>query len=243
MKGRIRTLIVYLFTAAFSFLLGLFILDQVILPHLTGVQQESPVPSLEGRSLSDARQICAESGLGLSVQGETYHPSIPASNVMKQDPEAGTLVKPGRQVYVLVSLGPEMVTVPHVNNLTLRQAQILIERNLLKVGEIRTVSDPRVARGRVIEISPPAGEALPHGGSVFLTVSEGVEQVRVPAVIDKPLEEAGNILDAAGLKVGTVSRQFNRFIPEGRVIDQSPLERAQVNVGTAVDLVVSGPEM
>ena len=193
-------------------------------------------------SLDEAKALCGESGLTVTVQGKTYHPVIPEDGVMKQEPEAGTMVKTGRQVYVLVSLGPEMVTVPHVKNLTLRQAQILVERNSLQVAEIAYRSSQEVPKGRVLDISPPTDEKLPHGTAVILTVSEGTEQVSVPTVIDKPLEEAGNILTAAGLKVGKVTFRENRFIPEGHVIDQSPLEREEVSTGAAVNLVVSGTQ-
>ena len=242
MKGRTRTFLVYLLTAVFSFFLGLFLLDQVILPHLSGGQEQVTVPLVEGMSSNQAREACLGAGLGFEVQGETYHAVEPANHVMKQDPEPGSLVKQGRQVYALISLGPEMVSVPHVQNLTQRQAEILIERSMLKVSEVKTVSDPSIPRGRVLDISPPAGESLPGGSTVVLTVSEGVEQVRVPSVIDKPLEEAEKILQGVGLKLGGVTRKYNRFITVGHVMDQMPLERAVVNVGTSVAVVVSGSE-
>jgi eukaryotic-like serine/threonine-protein kinase len=241
-KGRTRTFLIYLITAVFSFFLGLFILDQVILPHLAGAREEVQVPKMEGLSLSQAQDLCRESGLGLTVQGETYQAAVPAGHVLKQDPETGARVKQGRQVYVLLSLGPEMVTVPHVRNLTQRQAEILVERSRLKLAGVRRVSDPNAPKDRVIDITPAEGSALPDGGEVQLTVSIGVEQVQVPSVIDKPLAEAEQVLNAAGLKLGKVSYRFNRFIAEGHVIDQAPLERVQVNVGATVDVVLSSAQ-
>ncbi|MCE5270484.1 PASTA domain-containing protein [bacterium] len=240
MKGRLRSFLVYTLTAVFSFFLGLFILDQVILPQITGGKEEVEVPKLEGMSLDEGRSLCRGQGLELIVQGETYHASVPASHIMKQDPEAGAMVKRGRQVYVLSSLGPETVTVPPVGGLTLRQAQILIERGMLKVAAVHRRPDSRVARDRVIEVQPAEGSPLPWGGAVELTVSDGVEQLRVPSLIDKPLQEAESTLNAAGLRLGRVSYQQNSFIPAGRVLDQAPLERAIVNSGAAVDVVVSG---
>jgi len=239
-NGRLRSFLVYSLTAVFSFFLGLFILDQVILPQIAGGQEEVEVPKLTGVALDEARALCRDQGLELTVQGETYHATVPASHIMKQDPEAGAMVKRGRQVYVLASLGPETVTVPPVTGLTLRQAQILIERWMLKVAEVRRKSDSRVARDRVIAVEPAEGSPLPWSGAVVLTVSDGVEQLRVPSIIDKPLAEAESVLSAAGLRLGRVSYQQNSFIPAGRVLDQAPLERAIVNSGAAVDVVVSG---
>jgi hypothetical protein len=144
-----------------------------------------------------------------------------------------------RQVYVMLSQGPEIVSVPHVRGLTLRQASILIERSRLILEEVIRSNDPQVASGRIIQIAPPPGTALPHGGKVKLTVSQGVLQVRVPSVIDNTVEEARTILTQAGLEPGEISFRFNRYITEGRVIDQTPLERAVVEKGSRVDLVVS----
>ncbi len=240
MKGKLKTFLVYFLTAVFSFFLGLFILDQVILPQITGGKEEVEVPKLDGLPLEEARSLCREQGLELTVQGETYHASVPATHIMKQDPEAGAMVKRGRQVYVLASLGPETVTVPPVLGLTLRQAQILIERSMLKVATVNRQPNSRVTRDRVTGVSPAEGSPLPWGGEVELTVSDGVAQIRVPSLIDKTLEEATGILEEAGLRLGNVSYQVNSFIAAGRVIDQAPLERAIVNSGAAVDVVVSG---
>ena len=100
-------------------------------------------------------------------------------------------------------------------------------------------SDSSVTRGRVIEVNPPGGAALPRGGKVMLTVSKGVQKVRVPSVIDKSLEEASALLAEVGLEVGVLSYKFSRYLSENRVIDQQPLERTAVEKGTRVNLVLS----
>ncbi|HUU27127.1 MAG TPA: PASTA domain-containing protein [archaeon] len=239
MKSKIKTILIYLVTAVVSFFFGLFVLDQIILPHIVGSQRLIEVPELESLTLDEAKVVAENNGLYVTVQSETYNGQVPAQRILKQDPEPGVVVKQGRRVYVMLSLGPEIVSVPHVLGLTQRQAAILIERSRLKLEEIQSKSDPQVARGRVIGINPPAGTALPQGEKVVLTVSEGVQQVKVPSVIDKDIEEAKIILAEAGLKLGEISYRFNRYIPEGRVIDQMPLERTAVEIGSRVDLVVS----
>ena len=148
-------------------------------------------------------------------------------------------MKQGRKVYVLVSLGPEIVNVPRVEGLTLRQAKILIERSRLVLGEVHRQSEETVSRDRVIQVEPPGGTALPRGAELKLIVSDGVPRIEVPSVIDRTLEQAGAILESAGLRVGVVTYKYNRFIAEGRVLDQSPLERAVVDKDTMVNLVLS----
>ena len=239
MLGKIKSLLIYLATAVISFFFGLFILDQVILPHLTVGGELVEVPDLQGMSLEQARKSSDSEGLSLTVQGETYNQEYPADHVLKQEPEAGVVIKQGRQVYVILSLGPEIVTVPHVLGLTERQADILIERNRLEVEGVDFTADARMARGRVVAVVPPSGSALPRGSKVKLVLSEGVPKVRVPSIIDKDLEEAGNILREAGLELGEVSYRYNRYLTPGKVIDQQPLERTPVDKGTRVNLVLS----
>jgi len=239
MEGKIRTFWIYLVTAVVSFFFGLFVLDQVILPHISVGGRLVEVPHLEGVPLEQARAMCEKEGLYLTVRGETYNSDYGADHILKQDPESGVVVKQGRQVYAILSLGPEIVRVPHVIGLTQRQATILIERNRLEVDTVLLVSDSDVVNGRVIEVRPEAGSALPRGGKVVLSVSKGVKKVKVPSVIDRSLEEASALLAEAGLELGEISYRFSRYMPPDRVIDQQPLERTSVEKGTRVNLVLS----
>ncbi|MFH1070635.1 MAG: PASTA domain-containing protein, partial [Candidatus Glassbacteria bacterium] len=218
---------------------GLFVLDQVILPQLAGGGGSVEIPDVRGKRLEDARSALEGAGLAVAVYGETYNAEVPDSQVLKQDPEPGVLVKRGRQIQLILSLGPEIVTVPHVVGLTERQGRILVERNLLAVDSVLSGSDPGMPRGRIIKIDPPAGTSLARGSKIVLMVSEGLPKSRVPSLIDKTIEEGKAALEAAGLKMGQVSFRFDRFLPSGRIIDQNPLERTPVERGTSVDVVVA----
>jgi serine/threonine-protein kinase len=149
------------------------------------------------------------------------------------------VVKQGRGIQVILSRGPEMVNVPHVEGLTRRQASILVERNFLQVENVLTTGDADVARGRVVQVDPPPGTLLPKGSQVVLTVSEGAQKVRVPSLIDLTVEQARETLEEEGLQIGEVTFRFNRYLPAGKIIDQHPLERTPVERGGKVDVVVS----
>ncbi|HLA41734.1 MAG TPA: PASTA domain-containing protein [Candidatus Glassbacteria bacterium] len=239
MRGKLKTFTIYFVTAVVSFFFGLFVLDQVILPQLAGGGSPVEVPEVSGKRLEEARSVLAEAGLSLAVYGETFNSEVPAQYVLKQDPEPGVVVKRGRQVQLIVSLGPEIVTVPHLVGLTERQARILVERNMLAVAGIKSGVDPSMPRGRVLEVQPPAGTALARGSQVTLVVSQGAPKIRVPSLIDKTIDEARETLSALGLQIGQVSFRFNRYLPSGRIIDQNPLERTPVDKGASVDVVVA----
>lgn len=239
MNGKLKSFLIYLLTAAISFCFGLFILDQVILPQLTGAGRESVVPEMVGLSHRDAESACRDAELMLEVQGETYSADSPEGYVLDQDPEAGLSVKQGRSVYVILSRGPEMVVVPHVKGLTRRQAEILIERNFLLVDTVSTVTDPATTQGRVVAITPEPGTMLPKGAQVSMVVSEGTPKIRVPSLVDKTIDEAREILAGTGLTMGEVAFRYNRFLTAGTIIDQHPLEHTPVEQGSRVDVVIS----
>ena len=60
-----------------------------------------------------------------------------------------------------------------------------------------------------------------------------------PQVVGDSEIDATLRLNAAGLSVGTVTREASDSVPSGRVIRQSPRADTFVGIGAAVDLVVS----
>ena len=234
-----KNYLLYFIAAVFSFFFGLFLLDQVILPQIAGGQKLVKVPVLQNSELEKARSLCTENNLELVVRGETNNSEVPADHILIQEPESGTEVKEGRKVYVLVSLGPEIITVPYVRGLTSRQARLLIERNRLELMEVVTRPSDEVGENRVISIEPEAGTTLSAGSKVRLVVAEAAPRVLVPSIIDMNLEEATNALKEIGLEVGEVQYQFNRNVVDGHVLDQTPLENAKVRKGTKVNLILA----
>jgi beta-lactam-binding protein with PASTA domain/tRNA A-37 threonylcarbamoyl transferase component Bud32 len=82
-----------------------------------------PVPDVAGLSLDAA--IAALQGSGLTgVQGERiYNDSIPADQVVRAEPQVeGATVAPGDTMFLVMSKGPDLVTVPVVRGLFVTSA-------------------------------------------------------------------------------------------------------------------------
>src|SRR6266498_2370084 len=75
--------------------------------------REVQVPSLVGRTVTDATQAIATLGMGLRVD-ETRRPDekVGAGHIMQQEPAAGVQARRQRTVRVWVSSGPRTTTVP-----------------------------------------------------------------------------------------------------------------------------------
>ena len=83
------------------------------------------VPDLKGSSLPAALDLLASLNIGLRKDGAEFNSSVPVSSVLRQDPPAGTVVRGGKIVRVVVSQGGETVLAPSVVGLPLRNAEML----------------------------------------------------------------------------------------------------------------------
>jgi hypothetical protein len=88
--------------------------------------------------------------------------------------------------------------------------------------------------------SPAAGAKVAVGTAVNLTVSKGpAGVVTVPNVTGQSETVAQSILQNAGLTIGTTTKQPDPAMQAGNVIQTTPAAGEQVEIGTAVDLVIS----
>jgi serine/threonine-protein kinase len=129
------------------------------------------------------------------------------------------------------------VKVPDVRGKTVAQARELLTAQGLDVGDVVEVFHATVPPGVVADQDPLPNFTVRKGDDIALTVSKGIERVRVPDVRGQSLEDAKAALEERGLKLGKVGER-EQAGPPGRVLETNPAPDATVNKGTAVDLVV-----
>jgi len=113
------------------------------------------------------------------VSDYLYDSSKPAGIVLKQDPHVGEMVKKGRKVYVTVSSDkPPKVLMPQLQDVSLRQAEIMLRAIGLNVGP--TIFKPSPYENAVLEqfykgrvIKP--GTEISMGDTVTLVVGKNPE--------------------------------------------------------------------
>jgi hypothetical protein len=131
------------------------------------------VPNLVGAELERARQLAGEVRLGLAIEAQRHDLEVPASYIIAQSPLAETMVPPGTDVAVTVSLGPEMVTVPEVVGFPIAVKRLSLEDIGLVVAVTETWSiEPA---GLVVSQTPEAGTIVTVGHTITLAVSSGAE--------------------------------------------------------------------
>lgn len=92
--------------------------------------------------------------------------------------------------------------------------------------------------GQIVSQSPEAGTKIIEGETIKVIISENViEQVEVPALIGKKLEEATKLIEAAGL-TESVEYKFDDS-EENLVLEQTPRSGDKIEIGKIVKITVS----
>ncbi|HJR54494.1 MAG TPA: PASTA domain-containing protein [Gemmatimonadota bacterium] len=102
----------------------------------------------------------------------------------------------------------------------------------------RQYSD-RVDGGDVIYQIPPPGSYLAAGDTLFVLVSLGEQETRIPNLMGLDLEAARAILRTLGVEVADVRRAASELVPQNLVVSSDPPSGTLVEEDTAVVLTLS----
>jgi serine/threonine-protein kinase len=163
-----------------------------------------------------------------------YSDTLPPDYVVSTDPAAGTPLKPGSVVKVVLAEGPYPVHVPAVVGMALGDAQAALTQAGFQVA-VTQKDDPAPAN-QVVAQDPAAnqGMASANGVTVTITISNGPPVPPMPQVVDLPCPDAYNQLVAMQLQVVVDGNDAEKQI--GRVQAQSPEPNAPLVAGQQVQI-------
>ncbi len=154
------------------FLVG-FLSFNIIMKVLVDHRHEEETPNVVGMSYETARQVCSSSNLYLKEINRLSNDDYPQGQIISQDPHPGIMTKRFRTVEVVVSDGPEMVSIPYLANLPVNQAKLRLENAGLQIGEKYYRYSDEVEKDILILSSPLAEERIPKGSKVDVIISLG----------------------------------------------------------------------
>ncbi len=174
-----------------------------------------------------------------SVYSKTQSPG----SIVQQDPLPHSKVKHGRNVYyIIVAQTPEKTTMPNLNNLSLRQALVLLESSGLEVKELKYIN--HFARNAIREqwfndkvIKP--GTELIKGDQITLYVGLGDKQrnSKIPKLYGASASEVKHLLNMNGLNLGNETFEDKDSIQYMKVYKmEPPYSRGSLRPGTFVDV-------
>lgn len=148
------------------------LLGVVLAGWLALAGQATEIPDFRGLSPTAADERAGRRRLTIAVAGKRFSESLPANTVIEQSPSPGRRAAPGSVIEIVLSLGPEMITVPNLRGRALDQASTQAARARLGIGKITYANGP-VRGGIVLSQRPSPGAHARAGSLVDLVVSRG----------------------------------------------------------------------
>ena len=223
-------------------IIGIVVVDRIIMPNVVGVNRDViNVPSVVRLPFEECREEFYKVGLLTELRGKEYDDTIPEAAIISQYPEAGSRVKKGRKIAVVVSKGKEISIIPDVRNITERQARIKLKKAGFTLGRIRKVYSKERPVDVVINAFPKSGTTTSREIEVDLFVSKGQKptHAEVPNLVGESLKSAKKKIVESELVLGKISYQNNPSLLPGTIISQSAAPGSRVPLESKLNLVVS----
>jgi serine/threonine-protein kinase len=174
-----------------------------------------------------------------------YNDKVDKGHVYDQDPAAGMLVRPGRTVRYMVSLGKANFTVPDLAGKTLDEAGALLRKSGLGLGSVQRIYSASSPQGKIVNQSPKLGESFtsPINVDVVVADTRDLPQVTMPDLYGVSLTTAEETLTRSelNLQLALVEYVENNDVAAGTVLNQKPSSGTAVDMASKVSLEVAVP--
>jgi serine/threonine-protein kinase len=200
------------------------------------------VPDIVGMSFEEARTVVAQVGLSLEKQNEgVYHSKVPKNNIISQTPSSGERVRQTRSVTVTISLGPAVINLPDLKGKSLRQAEIILENNKIKIGKKEFIYHDKVEKNNIIKQQPGPSQKMEADDKIDLTISKGMKphMVSMPNLIGIPRDEALKKVSESQLKVGEIKEKITKRFKKDQVAKQEYTAGVKIAEDTKINLTIS----
>ncbi|MFC0582471.1 Stk1 family PASTA domain-containing Ser/Thr kinase [Micrococcoides hystricis] len=215
---------------------GYFLID--FLNEQRAAAARIEIPDVENKPQNEAQNILMDAGFRPNVK-EEFDDEIKAGLAIGTAPAAGDTLPTNSEISLLISKGPEQVTIPKdlegKSEATVRDK---LNELGLTVENVDQVDSATVARDRLMSTNPALGSKVKVGSSVDLTLSSG--QVKVPSVVGLSLEDATKKLEAkdVGLNVEAKYNETDEAVP-GTVYEQDKTAGDSVDQGSTVTVTIA----
>lgn len=241
MKRKTSKTLIRIAIILFILIIVFLIVDDVVMPSYVQHGKTTKIPNVIGMPLEDAQRVLQEAGVNPKESERKPDRHYPIGTVISQNPPPNSEVKYGRGVYLVVSGGEQMITVPDLKAKSIREASFTLERYGLKIGSIQYEASEEFFENTIIRQEPSAGARVSQSSSVNVVVSQGRpgEKELVPNVVGKTLSEAERILLQSGFVLGRITEQLSINLLPNTVVEQYPRAGELAKKGQPIDLIIA----
>ncbi|MFD2092528.1 Stk1 family PASTA domain-containing Ser/Thr kinase [Blastococcus deserti] len=203
------------------------------------VQQVS-VPPVANLEQAAAEQAITEAGLQVGTVTTEASATVAEGLVIRSSPASGAQVEQGSAVDLVVSGGPDTVSVPNVVGLDEDRARATLEQagfTSINTSQVESLED----EGTVVAVSPDEGAQAAPTAPIRLQISTGT--VRLPDVANRDEAEARRTLTEAGFSNGQIVNQSveRDDVAAGTVVGTEPGAGTAVGAGEEIVLLIAVP--
>ncbi|MBR2880537.1 MAG: PASTA domain-containing protein, partial [Oscillospiraceae bacterium] len=208
--------------------------ERVDIPDFVGRQYEEVINTREYHNLFvfvPTYDVNSEANEGEII---SQHPDAHKSIMREED---------GIEIELVVSAGIQLLKVPDVTNKEYREAVMELQK-MGFVPELVYEISADVTEEYVISTSPEAGDTLPMGSKIYMSISIGpdIKTLQMPNLVGLSRHTAVSKVESSKLTLGTIT-YVDDDMPAGTVIWQSIPAYTTVNEHDKVYLQVSnGPK-
>jgi serine/threonine-protein kinase len=197
------------------------------------------VPNLVGRNFEEVVQEYANQNIEIVQDRSEYDASVAEGLIISQTPEKATTTA-DRKIYVVVSKGQKMVTVPDVTGKDIKVVKYELQDTLGFVVEVEEEISTKVLANIVISQETPKDTQLPFGSTIKIKVSKGDGKATIvmPSVIGNTEAVANKTLTDLKLAV-KVTYGNDKDKANGTVIAQSYPQNQELKEGDLVEITVN----
>jgi len=197
------------------------------------------VPSLAGKTVNEAGAVLEASGLNLRVEEmKRADTTLPAGQIVSQDPQPGVKTRRERSVKVWLSGGTRATTVPSLLGESQRAAELRARQEGLQVASIAEIRSDDYTADTIVAQKPPPKST---GARVALLLNrrESSGTFVMPDLIGVNGDRAADLLRARGVRVSVVGYHPYPGVPAGIVLRQIPQGGFQIGMSDPISLEVS----
>ncbi len=236
--------ILFAVAGTFVFLL----LTMLVIRIYTNHGKSFAVPDFSGMNTEQVEEMVELKELQFEVIDSLYLNNTEPGSIVDQVPEAGSLVKEGRTIFLTIcAKNPEQISMPKLTDISYRQALNIMQSSGLNVGQVTYIPSEfanLVLEQQMDSVEIEEGTLVNKGSFIDLLVGEisSGEKTFVPNLIRVKLEQAKQVIAESKLNIGAIIYDDSFTNHEdslaARVWQQRPeaMEGQKIDQGSSIDL-------
>jgi beta-lactam-binding protein with PASTA domain len=216
--------------------------------------EQTMVPDMQGKELTEALLELQVKELYPRIQLRYSQSSLDRGLILEQDPGAGTIVKAGRRIRLVVSQGAVVSSVGNYIGRNVDEVRMDIQTLFASGGNpalpLLSLKEPFMydyspeAPGTILQQRPDAGTSISGPMTLEFVVSRGQENamLTVPLLTGLPISAALDQIGRSGVDFTFAVRPLQEGEKPETVVYQDPPANMSIPANTTVKVTVSPPD-